>query len=91
MSIFCYLAIAMNFSLESLKKALNIKHKKGMAFCFAGLLYVIAMLPHSISDISIFEGTIYKYISIFIVFFLSMFILIWAYFKKKRLSRKGAG
>jgi len=65
MSIFCYLAIAMNFSLESLKKALNVKHKKGMVFCFAGLLYIIAMLPQSIADISIFEGTIYKYISIF--------------------------
>ena len=90
MSIFCYIAIAMNFSLESFKKMTNIKHKKGMIFCFSAILYIIALLPQSISDISIFEGTIYKYASIIVVFFVSMFILICAYFKKKKSERKGA-
>lgn len=90
MSIFCYLAISTNFALESFKKMTNIKHKKGMVFCFSAILYIIAMLPKSISDISIFEGTIYKYTSIIFVFFVTMFILICAYFKKKKSERKGA-
>lgn len=84
MSIFNYLAISMYFTLVSFKKMTNTKHKAPMVFCFSALLYVISMLPKSISDISVFEGTIYKYVSIIFVFFITMFILICAYFKKKK-------
>ena len=90
MSIFNYLAITMNFTLKTFQRATNIKHEGAMVFCFSAILYTISMIPQSISDISIFEGTIYKYISIFFVFFITMAILIWAYFKKKKKLRKGA-
>lgn len=90
MSIFNYLAITMHYTLSTFKKITNIKHEGGMIFCFSALLYTISMLPKNISDISIFEGTIYKYVSIIFVFFITMAILIWAYFKKKKSMQKGA-
>ena len=89
MSIFNYLAITMHFTLTTFQKITNIKHEKGMIFCFSALLYIISLIPRTISDISVFDGTIYKYLSIVFVFFITMIILIWAYFKKKRTLRKG--
>lgn len=89
MSIFNYLAITTHFSLISFKKVVNIKHENGMIFCFAGITYIISLIPQSISDVHFFNGTIYKYISIIFVFFVTMFILIWAYIKKKRSIKKG--
>lgn len=90
MSIFNYLAITMHFTLSTFQKITNIKHEGAMVFCFSAFLYTVSMLPKSISDISIFEGTIYKYTSIIFVFIITMAILIWAYFKKKKSLKKGA-
>lgn len=89
MSIFNYLAITMHFTLTTFQKLTNIKHEGAMIFCFSALLYTISMIPQSISDISIFEGTIYKYTSIIFVFFITMIVLICAYFKKKKKLKKG--
>jgi len=89
MSIFNYLAITMHFTLTSFQKITNIKHEGSLVFCFSAILYTISMIPKSILDINVFESTIYKYISIFLVFFVTMIILIWAYFKKKKSLRKG--
>lgn len=90
MSIFNYLAITMHFSLTSFKKISNIKHENGMVFCFAGILYIISLIPQSISDVHFFDGTIYKYFSIAFVFFVLTLILIVAYIKKKKSLKKGA-
>ncbi|MCI8396729.1 MAG: GerAB/ArcD/ProY family transporter [Clostridia bacterium] len=89
MSIFNYLAITMHFSLVTFKKITNIKHESGMIFCFAGILYIISLIPQSISDVNFFDGTIYKYSSIMFVFFVTVFILLWAYIKKRKSLRKG--
>ncbi len=88
MSIFNYLAITTHFSLTSFKKIANIKHEKELAYCFGAILYVISIIPRSIADVNFFDGTIYKYGSIIFVFFITMFILIYAYLKKKREDRK---
>ena len=90
MSIFNYLAITMHFTLNTFKKITSIKYERAMTFCFSTLLFSIALLPRTIADISIFEKTVYKYISIIFVFFITMFILIWAYLKKKKSFKKGA-
>ena len=90
MSIFNYLAITMYFSLDTFKRITHIKEKNGMVFCFSALVFTVAMIPQTISDINLFERTYYKYLSIAFVFIISMFILIWAYFKKKKMSKKGA-
>lgn len=89
MSIFNYLAISMHFSLVAFQRITNIKHKTSMVFCFAAILYIISMIPKNITDINIFEGTIYKYASIIFVFFITMSILILAYLKKKKSIKKG--
>lgn len=89
-SIFNYLAISMHFSLNTFKKIANTKAENGMAVCFGAFIFAISMIPKSIADINIFEGTIYKYVSIAFVFIVTMAILIFAYFKKKRSLRKGA-
>lgn len=89
MSIFNYLAITVHFSLVSFKKIANIKYESGMVFCFAGIIYIISLIPKSISDVNFFDGTIYKYVSIIFVFFISTSVLLWAYFKKKRAIKKG--
>ena len=89
MSIFNYLAITMHFSLVSFKKTTGIKHESGMVFCFAAILYIISLIPQSISGVTFFDGTIYKYCSIAFVFLITVFILLWAYIKKKKSLKKG--
>lgn len=89
MSIFNYLAITMHFSLTTFKKLTNTKHKNGMVFCFASILYIISLIPQNVSDVNDFGGTIYKYASIIFVFVLSMIILGVAYFKKRKSFVKG--
>lgn len=89
MSIFNYLAITMHFTLSSFKRITNIKFERAMTFCFSALLFTIALIPQTISDINIFERTTYKYMSIIFVFIITMLILISAYFKKKRNLKKG--
>ncbi len=89
MSIFNYLAITMNFSLNTFKKITNVKFERELVYCFSAILFTISLIPSSVSDINVFESTIYKYASIIFVFFITSFILIRAYFKKKKLLRKG--
>ena len=47
------------------------------------------MIPRNISDVTIFESSFYKYISIAFVFFICMAILISGYIKKKLELKKG--
>lgn len=89
MSIFNYLAITMHFTVSTFKKITNIKFERAMVFCFGAILFAIAMIPKTISDIAFFESTIYKYISIVFVFFITMGILIYAHFKQKKRLKKG--
>ncbi len=88
MSIFNYLAITLNFSLSIFKRMTNIKFSKGMIFCFGSIIFAIALIPKTISDITIFESQVYKYISIIFVFFVSMLILVLAYFKKRKEKKR---
>ena len=88
MSIFNYLAITMHFTLTTFKKMVNIKQKNGLVYCFAALLYVISLIPQTLSDVNFFDGTIYRYASIIFVFFITIIILGIAYFKKKKNLRK---
>ena len=90
MSIFNYLAITLHFSLDTFKRITNIKFEKALTFCFAAFGFTIALIPKTISDINLFERTYYKYASITFVFVVTMVILIWAYFKRKRSLKKGA-
>lgn len=90
MSIFNYLAITAHFSLTTFKKITNIKHETGMVFCFCSFLYIISLIPQSIADLNFFGGTIYKYVSIIFIFFMTAIVLGIAYFKKKKDPRKGA-
>ncbi len=88
MSIFNYIAITLHFSLKSFQKITKIKHSKSMVFLLAAAIFTISMIPQTISDITAFESHIYKYVSIIFVFFITMIILICAYFKKKK-SKEG--
>lgn len=89
MSIFNYLAITMHFSLVTFKKIANTKHESGMVYCFAGIIFIISLIPQSISDVNFFDGTVYKYASIVFVFFVTVLILLFAYIKKRKALRKG--
>ena len=89
MSIFNYLAITMHFSLNTFKKITNIKFERELVYCFSAFLFTISLIPSSMLDINIFESVIYKYASIIFVFFITTFILIRAYFKKRKLLKKG--
>ena len=88
MSIFNYLAITMHFSLTTFRRMVNSKHANGMVYCFAAFLYIISLIPQTLADVNLFDGTIYKYTSIIFVFFITTIILIIAYFKKKKYLRK---
>lgn len=89
MSIFNYLAITMHFTLSSFKRVTHIKYEKAMVFFFSALLFTIALIPRTISDINAFERSFYKYASIGVVFVLTAIVLAFAYFKKKKRLKKG--
>ena len=86
-SFACYLAIATNICIDIFKKLTNIKNNKILVTPFALLLLAISLIPNNISVSNFLGSTIYKYNFFIIVIFISIFILILANLKNKKVSR----
>ena len=89
MLIFIYLAVILHFLLTSFNKVMPIKHKKLMIFIFSTITFIISIMPKDTFYLDFFESTIYRYVSIIFVFFISFAILILGYIKKKHELKKG--
>lgn len=86
LSIFSYFSIILSYILFIFKKIFNTKHSKPMVYCFSALIYSLSLLPRNAVQINTMSDTLYKYLSLSLVFGISIAILIFAYFKKKRVN-----
>ena len=84
LSFSCYLSIIVKFSTYIFQKITNIKDSKPIVFPISFIMIAISLIPKNYSISKFFETQIYPYIMIGLVFFLSFFILILAYLKKRK-------
>lgn len=88
LSFACYLSIVTNFSLYIIKRILGIKNVKSIIFPYSFIMFALALFPKNYSISKFFETEIYPYFEIALIFFISFFVLIFAYFKKKKVGVK---
>lgn len=86
LSIFSYVSISLSYILFIFKKIFGNKHSKPMVYCFSALIFAITILPKNAVQILTLSDTLYKYFSLALVFGISIFILILANFKKKKVD-----
>ncbi len=84
LEISCYLMVANRFSMNVFQKMTNLKNTKYLAFIFPIIIFGISLIPKNYAIIRFFEAQIYSYLILFIVFILSIGILIFANLKKKK-------
>lgn len=84
LSFACYLSIVTKFSIYIFKKITNIKEIKPIVCPLSFIMIAIALIPKNYAESKFYETQIYPYIMIGLVFFLSLFILLLAYFKKRK-------
>lgn len=87
LSVFSYISIALYFSCYVFKKLTNSKHSRPMIWCFSAILFAITILPRNVTQLKILENTLYRYFTLILVFGISLFIIILAYFKHKKTNR----
>ena len=73
-----------NTSIYIFKKITNIKEIKPIVCPLSFIMIAIALIPKNYAESKFYETQIYPYIMIGLVFFLSLFILLLAYFKKRK-------
>lgn len=86
LSIFSYFSVIFSYILFIFKKIFKNKHSKPMMYCFSTLIFAISLLPKDAVQINTMSDTVYKYLSLTLVFGISMFLLILANFKKKKVN-----
>jgi spore germination protein (amino acid permease) len=86
LSIFSYFSVILSYILFIFKKIFNNKHSKPMVYCFAFLIFTLSLIPKNAVQINTMSDTLYKYLSLTLVFGISIFILILANLKKKKVN-----
>lgn len=84
LSFACYLSIVTKFSIYIFKKVTNIKEIKPIVYPLSFIMIGISLIPKNYAESRFYETQIYPYIMIGLVFFLSLIILLLAYFKKRK-------
>lgn len=84
LSFSCYLSIVTKFSIYIFRKITNIKEIKPIVYPLSLIIIAIALLARNYAVSKFYETEIYPYIMIGLVFFVSLFILILAYLKKRK-------
>lgn len=88
LEICCYLTIVSQFSSLIFKKMANLKYQKPFTFIFPILIFAIALLPKTVAISRFLGDTLYRYVALFVVFGVGLFILILANFKKNKEVKK---
>lgn len=89
MAILNYLSVIMHFMLVSLRKATSVHSDNSFIYVIACFMFIISMIPKSLSELHIFSNYFYRYVSIIMVFFITFGILVCGYIKKKLELKKG--
>ena len=84
LSFVCYLSIVSKFCIYIFKKVTNIKEIKPIVFPITLIMITIALIPKNYAMSKFYETKIYPYLVIGLVYFLSLFILLLAYLKKRK-------
>ncbi len=87
-TILSYLGIALHFIVNIFKKITNIQDTKPMVYCFAALIFSVALLPRNLIEIKLLESSVYKYINLILIFGLSFLILLLANLKLRKQKSK---
>lgn len=86
LSIFSYVSVVLSYITFIFKKIFNLKHSKPLSYCFAALIFTISLIPENIAQINAISNIVYKYLSLTLVFGISLFILFLANLKKKKVD-----
>ena len=84
LSFSCYLSIVTKFSIYIFKKITNIKEIKPIVYPLSFIIIGFSLIPKDYAISKFYETEVYPYIMIGLVFFVSLFILILAYLKKRK-------
>lgn len=88
LSIMCYLSFAFYFIASIFKKITNIKTTKWCVSLFTLFSFGIALFPKNMQQVSVLESNIYKYITIVLIFGISLAILVLANIKRLYMDKK---
>ena len=88
LEICCYLTITSKFSSIIFKKMANLKYQKPLTFIFPLLIFSVALLPKTVAISKLLGNTLYRFISLTVVFGLGLLILIFANAKKYREEKR---
>lgn len=91
LALISFLCVFSMLIIVILQKLLHAKQKKGFSLLIANIIFVVAILYTNLSQSLFMESTVYKYISLALVFIISPILLLLAYRKKKRHSKKQGG
>ena len=86
LSIFSYFSIILSYILFIFKKIFNNKHSKPMVYCFSAFIFTLSLLPRDAVQINTMSDTVYKYLSLALVFGISFIILVLGVLKKNRVK-----
>lgn len=84
LSFACYISIVSKFSIYVFKKITNIKEIKPIVYPISITIIGIALISKNYAISKFYETKIYPFLVITLVFVVSFFILLFAYFKKKK-------
>lgn len=86
LSLMSYLSIIIFMVSHIFQKITNTKDTKPMIYCFATISFIIALLPKNMAQIRWLENTFFRYSTIILVFIVSFLVLLFAYYKHKKIK-----
>ena len=84
LSAFSFLAITIEFANRTLKKLINLKTHKEIAYSMCAIIFSLALSLANFSTIKLMQSEILRYFVIVLVFVISLIILILANLKLKK-------
>ena len=82
-AVISYLCIAVALSINIFKKISNIVDANGVLYCFAGIIFLISLIPTNLAQLNFIEINIFKYVVFILLFAYSPLVLIFANIKKR--------
>ena len=92
LTLMSYISITVLMVNHIFSKLAKIQDTKPMVYCFSTLCFIFALIPKNIVAIRWLEDTLFRYVTIILVFIISFCILLFAYLKHKKknsYSQKG--
>lgn len=80
---FSYLSVMILYIKNIATQAVEIKKSNLVSIVIGSIIFILALLPQNSVQVEYIEGTVYKYLSLIVVFGLSFVVLLFGYIKKK--------